>query len=52
VIFDSLLIDGIDDLRVRAGREDNIEHRNREINNQQSPTNRQSEITKSLMFEG
>jgi len=49
VILDSLLIDGIDDLRLKANRRRSIKHGNHEINDQQSPTNRQSKITKSLI---
>jgi len=45
--LNSLLLDGIDDLRLRANRRHSIKHGNHEINYQQSPTNRQSKITKS-----
>jgi hypothetical protein len=49
VIFDSLVIDGIDDLRLNVCRHRAMRAGNREIKNQQSPTNQQSEITQSSM---
>jgi hypothetical protein len=51
VIFDALLIDAIDDLRLKAAATGHHALQSR-INSQQSPANRQSKITASSIDRG